>query len=156
MVTLLDYGAGNVRSVINAIERLGQQVKVVANADDILSAEKLVFPGVGNFGSMMQILKEKKLVGALRDYLISDRPFLGICLGLHALFEASEEAPDVEGLGLFPGRARKFDIDFSVPHIGWNGVNIKKPSRIFNGLQKVKSCYPAKPEKCYPPLLGFN
>ncbi len=76
MITLLDYGAGNVRSVINAIESLGQNVKVVSGIDDLLSAEKLVFPGVGNFGSMMRILNEKNYVDALKDYLLSDRPFL--------------------------------------------------------------------------------
>ena len=141
MITLLDYGAGNVRSVINAIESLGEKVKVVSDIDDILSAEKLVFPGVGNFGSMMRILNEKNFVDALKDYLLSDRPFLGICLGLHALFEKSEEASDTEGLGLIPGNVKKFDIDLSVPHIGWNGINIKKPSQIFNGLRGNEKFY---------------
>jgi len=134
MITLLDYGAGNVRSVINAIESLGQKVKVVSDVDDILSAERLVFPGVGNFGSMMRILNDKNYVDPLKEYLLSDRPFLGICLGLHALFEKSDEAPDITGLGLLSGYVKKFNIDRSVPHIGWNGMNIKKPSRIFNGL----------------------
>ena len=135
MITLLDYGAGNVRSVINAIESLGQKVKVVSDVDDILSAERLVFPGVGNFGSMMRILNDKNYVDPLKEYLLSDRPFLGICLGLHALFEKSDEAPDTTGLGLLSGYVKKFNIDRSVPHIGWNGINIKKPSRICNGLR---------------------
>lgn len=134
MITLLDYGAGNVRSVINAIESLGARVKIVSDINDILSATQLVFPGVGNFGSMMRILNQKNYVGPLKDYIRSGRPFFGICLGLHALFETSEEAPGRKGLGLIPGYAKKFDIDLSVPHIGWNGINIKKPSRIFNGL----------------------
>jgi len=141
MITLLDYGAGNVRSVINAIESLGQKVKVVSGIDDLLSAEKLVFPGVGNFGSMMQILNDNNYVDALKEYLLSDRPFLGICLGLHALFEESEEAPGTKGLGLISGQVKKFDIDLSVPHIGWNGINIKKPSRIFNGLRGDEKFY---------------
>ncbi len=93
MITLLDYGAGNVRSVINAIERLGERVEIVTRGEDILTAERLVFPGVGAFGSMMRILKERNFVEPLREYLRSDRPFLGICLGLHALFDNSEEAP---------------------------------------------------------------
>ena len=95
---------------------------------------KLVFPGVGNFGSMMRILNQKNYVGPLKDYLRSGRPFFGICLGLHALFEHSEEAPGRKGLGLISGYVKKFDIDLSVPHIGWNGINIKKPCRIFSGL----------------------
>jgi glutamine amidotransferase/cyclase len=141
MITLLDYGAGNVRSVINAIEKLGKTVKVVSNVDDITSAEKLVFPGVGNFGSMIRILNQKNYVRALKNYLFSDRPFLGICLGLHVLFEKSEEAPDTEGIGLIPGCVKRFDIDLSVPHIGWNGINIKKPSLVFNGLRGDEKFY---------------
>ncbi|PLX53672.1 MAG: imidazole glycerol phosphate synthase subunit HisH, partial [Desulfobacteraceae bacterium] len=141
MITLLDYGAGNVRSVINAIESIGETVKVVSDVDDILSADKLVFPGVGNFGSMMRILNQKQYVVPLIDYLHSGRPFFGICLGLHALFEKSEEAPDISGLGFFSGQVKKFDIDLSVPHIGWNGVNIKKPSQTFYGLRGDEKFY---------------
>jgi len=141
MIALLDYGAGNVRSVINAIESLGEKVKVVSGSDDIMSAEKLVFPGVGNFGSMIQILQEKNFVAPLKAYLRSDRPFLGICLGLQALFEKSEEAPDVEGLGLISGSVKRFEIDLSVPHIGWNGIRIKQPSRLFSGLRGDEKFY---------------
>ena len=141
MITLLDYGAGNVRSVINAIESLGEQVKTVTKGEDILSAEKLVFPGVGAFGSMMQILNQKNYVEPLLDYLHSGRPFLGICLGLQALFEGSEEAPGVKGLGFIAGSVKRFSIDLSVPHIGWNGVNIQHPSKIFNGLGGDEKLY---------------
>ncbi|MEA1933324.1 MAG: imidazole glycerol phosphate synthase subunit HisF [Thermodesulfobacteriota bacterium] len=141
MITLLDYGAGNVRSVINAMESHGEQVKVVSKIDDITSAEKLVFPGVGNFGSMMRILNQKNYLNALKDYLLSDRPFLGICLGLHALFEKSEEAIDVRGLGLIPGFVKRFNVDLSVPHIGWNGINIKKASGLFNRLRGDEKFY---------------
>lgn len=141
MITLLDYGAGNVRSVINAIEKLGKTVKVVTSVDDIIFAEKLVFPGVGNFGSMIRILNQKNYVRALKDYLVSNRPFLGICLGLHVLFEKSEEAPGTEGIGLIPGLVKRFDIKLSVPHIGWNGINIKKPSFLFNGLRGDEKFY---------------
>ena len=134
MITLLDYGAGNVRSVINAIRRLGETVKLVSSGDDILAAEKLVFPGVGAFGSMMEILAQKNYIAPLKKYLASDRPFLGICLGLQALFEFSEEAPEIKGLGIIPGVVKRFDIALSVPHIGWNGLSAKQPSRMFNGL----------------------
>jgi len=141
MITLLDYGAGNVRSVINAIESLGETVYVVSSINDILSAEKLVFPGVGNFGSMMRILYQKNYVDPLKDYLRSGRPFFGICLGLHALFEKSEEAPDVMGLGVLSGDVKKFDVDLSVPHIGWNGITLKQPSPIFNELSGDEKFY---------------
>ncbi len=141
MITLLDYGAGNVRSVINAIERLGETVRSVRSGADISAAEKLVFPGVGAFGSMMQILHQKQYVDPLREYLKADRPFLGICLGLQALFQGSEEAAGIDGLGLIPGMVKRFDIRRSVPHIGWNGLIAKQPSRIFNGLTGEEKFY---------------
>ncbi len=141
MITLLDYGAGNVRSVINGIESLGETVRFVKTPEDILSAEKLIFPGVGNFGSMMQILNEKGFVKPLKEYLDSNRPFWGICLGLQALFDKSEEAPEVQGLGFIPGVVKRFSHDLSVPHIGWNGLNFQKPSMIFNGIRGDEKFY---------------
>ena len=141
MITLLDYGAGNVRSVINAIESLGETVKIVGGPEDILSAEKLVFPGVGAFGNMIHILHQKNFVEPLIAYINANRPFLGICLGLQALFERSEEAPNLKGLGLIAGSVKRFDTDLSVPHIGWNGLNVKQPSRIFAGLNGDEKFY---------------
>ena len=141
MIALLDYGAGNVRSVINAIESLGESVTVISSGEDILAAEKLVFPGVGAFGSMMQILHRMRFVEPLKAYISSGRPFFGICLGLQALFDESEEAPGTTGLGLLPGRVQRFDTDRSVPHIGWNGLNFKQASRIFDGLKGDEKFY---------------
>ncbi len=141
MVTLLDYGAGNVRSVINAIERLGERVKIVKRPEDILAAEKLIFPGVGNFGSLIETLHRKGFFEPLKRYLAEDRPFWGICLGLQALFEGSEEAPGVPGLGFFKGYVKRFDHGLSVPHIGWNGLKPAKPSPIFNGLTGEEKFY---------------
>ncbi len=141
MITLLDYGAGNVRSVINAIESIGEKVKTVTDIKDIENAEKLVFPGVGSFGNMMHILNEKKYIDPLKDYLHSNRPFLGICLGLQALFEESEEADGVKGLGFLKGKVKRFNVDLSVPQIGWNGINIKKDTHIFNGIDPMEKFY---------------
>ncbi|MFH1985462.1 MAG: imidazole glycerol phosphate synthase subunit HisF [Pseudomonadota bacterium] len=141
MITLLDYGAGNVRSVINAIESLGETVRLVSSGEDILSAEKLVFPGVGAFGSMMQALHRKGVVAALQAYLAADRPFLGICLGLHALLGGSEEAPELPGLGIIPGKVKRFTVDLAVPHIGWNGIRARQPSRLFAGLSGEEKFY---------------
>jgi len=143
MITLLDYGAGNVRSVINAIEKLGETVHVATSPEEIRSARKLVFPGVGNFGRMMEVLREKGCIEPLLDYLHADRPFLGICLGLQALFDSSEEAPGVPGLGFISGTVRRFefDIDLSVPHIGWNGIALQKDIPLFNGLTGNEKFY---------------
>lgn len=141
MITLLDYGAGNVRSVVNAVEKLGNRIKMVETAEDILSAEKLIFPGVGNFGSMIRMLHQKNYLKPLKHYLESDRPFFGICLGLHALFERSEEAPDLPGLGVLKGVVRRFNIDRAVPHIGWNGIRVKQPSPVFGGLNGNEKFY---------------
>jgi len=142
MVTLLDYGAGNVRSLVNALKSLGETIRFVQSPDDILSADKLIFPGVGAFGSMMRVLYEKGYVKPLKAYLHSNRPFLGICIGLQALFDRSEEEEfGVHGLGLIRGTVRRFAVKLSVPHIGWNGISIKKPSRIFNGLTGKERFY---------------
>ena len=141
MITLLDYGAGNVRSVINAIKSIGETVRIVSTGEDILSAEKLVFPGVGAYGSMMQALNEKNLVAPLSAYLAADRPFLGICLGLHALLDGSEEAAGLPGLGIIPGMVKRFDVALAVPHIGWNGIRTYQPSRLFAGLTGAEKFY---------------
>ncbi len=141
MITLLDYGAGNVRSVINALESLGETVVSVDTGADIDKAERLVFPGVGNFGAMMEILQEKQLIEPLQRYLHDDRPFFGICVALQALFASSEEAPDRPGLGFLSGRVKRFTTDFSVPHIGWNGIKVQQPSRLFNGFTGTEKLY---------------
>ena len=141
MISLLDYGAGNVRSVINALERLGETVQTIKTGQDIQNAERLVFPGVGSFGSMMTILREKNFITPLTHYLDSGKPFFGICLGLQALFEESEEAPGVPGLSIIPGTVTRFKTDLAVPHIGWNGIKVRQPSRLFNGCTGDEKFY---------------
>jgi imidazole glycerol-phosphate synthase len=141
MITLLDYGAGNVRSVINALESLGEAVTIVSRREDIARAGKLVFPGVGNFGNMMETLQRKGWTEALGSYLAEGRPFLGICLGLQVLFEESEEAPGIRGLGFLRGRVKRFRIERAVPHIGWNGLRLQKPSPLFRGLNGDEKFY---------------
>jgi glutamine amidotransferase/cyclase len=141
MITLLDYGAGNVRSVINAIEKLGARVQVAASGREVEEAEKLVFPGVGNFGSMMAILREKKFIAPLLAYLNSGKPFLGICVGMQALFEGSEESPEEKGLGFLSGRVKRFTVDLAVPHIGWNGIRVQQPTNLFEGLTGGEKFY---------------
>jgi imidazole glycerol-phosphate synthase len=141
MITLLDYGAGNVRSVINAVESLGETIKVARTGEDIATAQNLIFPGVGAFGNMMQILHAKGFVKPLELFLQSDRPFLGICLGMQVLFERSEEFGGSNGLGFFKGTVRRFQTSRSVPHIGWNGIRTRQASPLFNGLQGDEKFY---------------
>ncbi|MBU0675267.1 MAG: imidazole glycerol phosphate synthase subunit HisF [Proteobacteria bacterium] len=139
MISLLDYGAGNVRSVRNAIRKLGFEVRDVTNPDDILQADKLVFPGVGSFGSAMERLHAKGFVEPLIARIKANKPFLGICLGLQTLFEGSEESLGVKGLGVIPGMVGKFDEKrMSVPQIGWNGINIRRKSSLFDGFENQK------------------
>ncbi|MBK1648478.1 imidazole glycerol phosphate synthase subunit HisF [Rhabdochromatium marinum] len=127
MIALLDYGAGNVRSVRNAIAALGYPLSEIRAPEDILAAERLIFPGVGAFGPAMQRLREQGFEAPLREFLLAGRPFLGICIGLQSLFEGSEESPGVPGLGIIPGQVRRFDNSHrSVPHMGWNGLRLQQ------------------------------
>ncbi|KAL2633126.1 hypothetical protein R1flu_004605 [Riccia fluitans] len=135
-VTLLDYGGGNVQSIRNAIKLMGFNIRSVQSPKDIESAKRLVFPGVGAFAAAMDVLESKGLADCLKDYIRQDRPFLGICLGLQLLFEYSEEHGHVGGLGLIPGAVSRFDSSngLRVPHIGWNGVKVRYPSELLDGV----------------------
>ncbi|XP_024529000.1 imidazole glycerol phosphate synthase hisHF, chloroplastic [Selaginella moellendorffii] len=136
-VTLLDYGAGNVRSVRNAIQLMGFHIKDVTGPKDIEKATRLIFPGVGSFWAAVDSLKNRGLIEALREYVQEDRPFLGICLGLQLLFEYGEETGYVEGLGIIPGGIKRFDESsgLKVPHIGWNALHLKQDASILDGVK---------------------
>ena len=139
MITLLDYGAGNVRSVRNAIRKLGFTVQNVKTPGDILSAECLVFPGVGSYGSVMERLQLDGFTEPLIERIQSDKPVLGICVALQALFEGSEESPGVTGLAILTGQVKRFsDPTLSVPQIGWNGINLHRQSTLFSGYNGEK------------------
>ena len=132
-VWLLDYGAGNVRSLINALEKLGFEIEFITSPEQIATAQVLLFPGVGSFGQCMQVLREKNYEEALRQYVQADRPFLGICLGMQSLFASSEESPGVKGLCVIDCPVQRFTTsELAVPQIGWNGVMPRKPSAMFS------------------------
>eukprot|EP00051_Salpingoeca_urceolata_P008019 m.102755 g.102755 ORF g.102755 m.102755 type:complete len:534 (+) comp15530_c0_seq1:206-1807(+) len=132
-VYLLDYGAGNVLSVINAIESLGCELHFVTCAEDFDKADKLIFPGVGSFGACMERLNKLGYVEPLKRYIASGKPYLGICLGLQVLFASSAESPGVQGLGVIESEISRFAVsDLAVPHIGWNGLNVRVPSPVFS------------------------
>ena len=143
MVAIIDYDAGNIRSVENAVRFLGHEGKVTADAGEILAADHIILPGVGAFGDAMQRLQDRGLIPAIRAAVEAEKPFLGICLGLQLLFEESEESPGVAGLGLLPGKIRRIpDGDGrKVPQIGWNDLTYPKESILFKGVPEGSYVY---------------
>lgn len=136
MIAIIDYDAGNIRSVEKALQFLGQEVKITRDREEILGADKVVLPGVGSFGDAMGKLHQYGLVEVIRQVAEKKTPFLGICLGLQLLFERSDESPGVEGLGIrkispfrIPeGEGRK------IPHMGWNSLELRNQGRLFAGI----------------------
>jgi imidazole glycerol phosphate synthase glutamine amidotransferase subunit len=134
MIALLDYGAGNVGSVLKAIRYLGYDAQPVDRPELLPSAEKVILPGQGHFGAMMKALAERRMIDPLRGMLAEGKPFLGICLGLQALYEGSDEAPDSVGFGLLPGRVKRFEGVFKVPHVGWSQLEIRRQNGLLRGV----------------------
>ncbi len=121
---LIDYGAGNLCSVVNALRVLGTDPTIVSSGAELTDATHLILPGVGSFGDCMGQLHSRNLVGAIQDWVASGRPYLGICLGYQLLFDSSEESPGVAGLGIVPGVVRRFQQTpgLKIPHMGWNSA----------------------------------
>jgi imidazole glycerol phosphate synthase glutamine amidotransferase subunit len=122
VISILDYGAGNLRSVQNTLAEIGAEYELIHDAAELGRATKIILPGVGHFGQMMRALDQMQVRETLLERIRAGMPFLGICLGLQALFESSEEAPGERGLGLFPGEIRRFPASARVPHMGWNEI----------------------------------
>lgn len=131
MVAIIDYGAGNLHSVKNALDYLGADSVVTSEPDVIAAADRVILPGVGAFGDAMRCMTERGLVDAVRSAADGSKPFLGICLGLQLLFESSEESPGVRGLGVFKGKVVRIpDHGLKIPHMGWNNISVPKKSMI--------------------------
>lgn len=130
---------GNLRSVEKAFTQDGAAVRLISTPEEVLAADKLVLPGVGAFGDAVKHLLQAGLVPALKDAVAGGTPLLGICLGAQLLFNSSEENPEVPGLGIFPGRVRRFpeDMGLKVPHMGWNVLHPNPKSRLFAGLEST-------------------
>ncbi len=124
-VVLLDYGAGNLRSVARAFEHEGAEVVRTADPAVARDADRLALPGQGHFGQCMTRLEESGLADAVREHVAAGRPFIGICVGMQLLYDGSDEAPGVAGLGLLPGTVRRIPTDLPLPHVGWNAVEFK-------------------------------
>jgi imidazole glycerol phosphate synthase glutamine amidotransferase subunit len=134
VITIVDYGMGNLCSVAKALESLGQEVEVVDAAERVEEAERLILPGVGAFGDAMAELERRGLCEPIRRFAAAGRPLLGICLGMQLFMDNSEEAPGVAGLGLIPGSVRRFQTRLKVPHMGWNTVRQARPAPLFRDL----------------------
>ena len=134
MITIFDYGAGNLRSVQNTLGEIGAEYELARDAEGLSRATKIILPGVGHFGQMMRALDQMQVRDALVERIRAGVPFLGICLGLQALFESSEEAPEQRGLGLFPGEIRRFPATARVPHMGWNEIEPSNGARLLANL----------------------
>lgn len=134
MTTIVDYGAGNLRSVQNTLDEIGAPYQVTNKPEGVARAEKIILPGVGHFGQMMRAIDDLELRMPLLERIRAGVPFLGICIGLQCLFEASEESPASKGLGLFRGTIKRFSGDGRVPHMGWNSLEKIKPSRLLRNL----------------------
>ena len=143
MVAIVDYDAGNLASVMRALEYQGAECVITREKQLILQADHLILPGVGAFGDAMEKLRSFQLEETIRCFADSGKPFLGICLGLQLLFESSEEAPDVQGLGLLPGRIVQIPKEDGrkIPHIGWNSLDIRPGSRLFAGIPQDSYVY---------------
>jgi imidazole glycerol phosphate synthase glutamine amidotransferase subunit len=134
-VTLVDYGAGNVTSVERALRNLGAESARATTAECIQQAEALLLPGVGHFGALIRAIDERAMRAPLLDAISRGVPFLGICLGLQALFDSSEEAPELSGLQLFPGQIRELPRNVKLPHMGWNQVRSARESRLLESIE---------------------
>ena len=142
MIHVVDYGTSNIRSVFNAFERLLCPVQLTSDPAKVGSAAGLVLPGVGSFGRSAQVLVETGLMDAVREAVKNGVPLLGICLGMQLLFAESEEGPaTLPGMGLFPGRLRRFPPERKVPHMGWNTVEFDEPQGLFAGIRPGSHFY---------------
>ena len=143
MIAIIDYDAGNIKSVEKALQFLGEEVIVTSDRDAILSADKAILPGVGSFGDAMEKIRERNLEEVIHEFVDSGKPFLGICLGLQLFFESSEETPGVKGLGLLKGKITRIPNEYkqngetvtqNVPQIGWNNIKVNPSSKLLKGL----------------------
>src|SRR5437762_13561235 len=150
MIALIDYGGGNVGSVPKAIRYLGCPAEAVARPEGLAAATKIILPGQGHFGAMMKGLEARGMLEPLRGMMLPgttgvpparSKPFLGICLGLQVLYEGSDEAPGVPGLGVLRGRVERFEGVFKVPHVGWSQLEISQASRLLRGVEPGSFVY---------------
>mgnify|MGYP000525452603 CR=1 FL=1 len=143
MIAIIDYDAGNIKSVEKALAYLGEEVRITRDREEILASDGVILPGVGAFGDAMEKLHTYGLVDVIREVVRRQIPFLGICLGLQLMFESSEETPGVEGLHLLDGTIRRIPAapGLKIPHIGWNDLTFPNKGRLFRGIEEHSYVY---------------
>ncbi|MCS7242401.1 imidazole glycerol phosphate synthase subunit HisH [Candidatus Caldatribacterium sp.] len=136
MIALVDYGMGNIRSVLKAFEAVGAEIFIARTPEEIKKAKAIVLPGVGAFKDCMNNLKNYGLITSIKEDILKGKPYLGICLGMQILFSESEEFGHTEGLNIFSGKVVRFNLpkDYKIPHMGWNSLKIKSKTKILNGI----------------------
>ncbi len=141
MIGIVDYGAGNLGSLGNALDFLGRPYKLVKGPEGLAGVDRLILPGVGNFGAAAASLRRTGLDAGLRKWVKAGKPFLGVCLGFQLLFEGSEESPGAKGLGLFEGKSERFTQARKVPQTGWNRLRAARKSRLLEGVEEGAYAY---------------
>lgn len=143
MIAIVDYDAGNIKSVEKALVHLGQDCITTRVPDEIYKADKVILPGVGAFGDAMKRLNDFGLVEVIKNIALDNKPLLGICLGLQLMFESSDEMPGVAGLGILKGKILAIPPKegYKIPHMGWNSISVRPDSRIFKGMPDTPYVY---------------
>lgn len=141
MITIIDYGAGNLRSVTNAVARLGYEVRITSNPSEVQKARAVILPGVGAAADTMNNLEVLGMVEPIRQYIAEGRPFFGVCIGLQVLFTGTEEGGWHECLKVIPGRVKKLPAGLKIPHMGWNQVKQKSVHPVFEGIPDEANFY---------------
>jgi len=141
MIGILDYGLGNLHSVKNALNFLGAESKIISDSSEIEQSQSIIIPGVGSFQKAMKKLNQKNMIKPIIEFAKTEKPILGICLGMQLLATTGYEPEQTEGLGLIPGEVKLMNSSLRLPHVGWNGIDLKKSSKLFVGVKKKSDFY---------------
>jgi glutamine amidotransferase len=155
LIAVIDYGMGNLRSVTNALEKLGADAVVTRDKKVIRASRAIILPGVGAFGKCIENLEKLELLGFIKEAIEEGKQYLGICLGMQVLFESSEEAPGIAGMGVLKGAVPRFTGNIKIPHMGWNNIKIVKETKILRGIENSEYFYFVHSYYCSPEDKGI-